>query len=161
MARTEGLSQGLYRGLGPNIARNGIVNVCEIVVYDVIKETILTTGLLADGVLCHFSSALVAGFTATLVASPVDVVKTRYMNSPRGEYRSVHTCIITRDKKFIRTIFRNVIHCAVRTARQEGTRAFYKGFTASCMRIVSWNIMLWMSYEQLKKGVNVIYANKD
>ena len=57
--------------------------------------------------------------------------------------------------------FRNVIHCAVRTARQEGTRAFYKGFTASCMRIVSWNIMLWMSYEQLKKGVNVIYANKD
>ena len=89
MARTEGLSQGLYRGLGPNIARNGIVNVCEIVVYDVIKETILTTGLLADGVLCHFSSALVAGFTATLVASPVDVVKTRYMNSPKGEYRYI------------------------------------------------------------------------
>ena len=54
-----------------------------------------------------------------------------------------------------------MIHCAVRTARQEGGKAFYKGFTASCMRIVSWNIMLWMSYEQLKKGVNVIYANKD
>ena len=50
-------------------------------------------------------------------------------------------------------IIRNVIHCAVRTARQEGSKAFYKGFTASCMRIVSWNIMLWMSYEQLKKGV--------
>ena len=58
-------------------------------------------------------------------------------------------------------MFRNVIHCAVKTARQEGSAAFYKGFTASCMRIVSWNIMLWMSYEQLKKGVNVFYANKD
>ena len=56
---------------------------------------------------------------------------------------------------------RNVIHCAVKTARQEGSAAFYKGFTASCMRIVSWNIMLWMSYEQLKKGVNMFYANKD
>ena len=87
VARTEGLSQGLYRGLGPNIARNGIVNVCEIVVYDVAKEAILTTGIMADGVLCHFSSAIIAGFTAAAVANPVDLVKTRYMNSPRGEYR--------------------------------------------------------------------------
>lgn len=50
-----------------------------------------------------------------------------------------------------------MIHCAVRTARQEGSNEF----TASCMRIVSWNIMFWMSYEQLKNRVNVIYANKD
>ena len=95
VARTEGLSQGLYRGLGPNIARNGIVNVCEIVVYDVVKEAILTSGLLRDGVLCHFSSALCSGFTATLVASPVDVLKTRYMNSARGEYRSVSESSLT------------------------------------------------------------------
>ena len=85
VARAEGLSQCLYRGLGPNIARNGIMNVREIVVYDVIKETIMKTGLLTDSVLRHFSSALVACFTATLVASPVDVVKTRYMNSSVGK----------------------------------------------------------------------------
>ena len=39
---------------------------------------ILNKGLLEDGIPCHFSAAATAGFTATLVASPVDVVKTRY-----------------------------------------------------------------------------------
>ena len=34
--------------------------------------------------------------------------------------------------------------------RQEGLLAFYKGFNASCLRLVSWNIVLWLSYEQLK-----------
>ena len=37
IARTEGMVNGLYRGLGPNIGRNGIVNACETVVYDVTK----------------------------------------------------------------------------------------------------------------------------
>ena len=37
IARREGLVNGLYRGLGPNIGRNAIVNTCETVVYDVTK----------------------------------------------------------------------------------------------------------------------------
>ena len=50
--------------------------------------------------LCHFCGASVAGFVATLFASPVDVIKTRYMNSSRGTYSSV-------------------LHCAMQTGRQE------------------------------------------
>ena len=34
---SSGVYRGLYRGLGPNIGRNGIVNACETVVYDVTK----------------------------------------------------------------------------------------------------------------------------
>ena len=60
------------------MARNCIINIGEIVVYDIVKETILSSGILEDGIPCHFSAAVAAGFTATLVASPVDVVKTRY-----------------------------------------------------------------------------------
>ena len=37
IARKEGIITGLYRGLGPNICRNAIVNACETVVYDVTK----------------------------------------------------------------------------------------------------------------------------
>lgn len=48
------------------------------------------------------------GFCATVAASPVDVVKTRYMNSKRGEYRSA-------------------VDCALRMLAQEGPAAFYKG----------------------------------
>ena len=55
--------------------------------------------------------------------------------------------------------FQSVVDCALITARQEGAAAFYRGFSASCCRIVSWNIVLWISYEQLKKQVNTLYTN--
>jgi solute carrier family 25 uncoupling protein 8/9 len=48
------------------------------------------------------------GFCTTVVASPVDVVKTRYMNSTQGMYRSA-------------------VDCALRMLAQEGPAAFYKG----------------------------------
>jgi solute carrier family 25 uncoupling protein 8/9 len=125
----------------PNIARNCIVNVGETVVYDAVKDGFISTGYLKDGIGCHFASAVVAGVTATLVASPVDVLKTRFMNSPRG-------------------IYRGAIHCAQETAKKEGLMAFYKGFNASCLRLVSWNIVLWLSYEQLKIAVKNQYSSK-
>ena len=65
------------KGTLPNIARNCIINVGEIVVYDITKEALIGNGLFKDGVPCHFSAAVVAGFCATVVASPVDVIKTR------------------------------------------------------------------------------------
>ena len=46
-------------------------------VYDAAKDAILASGRLKDGVPCHLAAALLAGVTATAVASPVDVVKTR------------------------------------------------------------------------------------
>ncbi|XP_023324437.1 mitochondrial uncoupling protein 2 isoform X1 [Eurytemora carolleeae] len=134
IARQEGFKSGLYRGTMPNIARNCIVNVGETVVYDAVKDYLISSNKMKDGIQCHLLSAVVAGVTATLVASPVDVVKTRFMNSPAGQYRGA-------------------FHCAVRTARTEGLLAFYKGFNASCMRLVSWNIALWLTYEQIKIAV--------
>ena len=61
----------------PNIARTSIINVGEIVVYDVAKDALIQSGLMADAIPCHFTAAVAAGFTATLVASPVDIIKTR------------------------------------------------------------------------------------
>jgi len=139
--RDEGIRNGLYRGTFPNIARNCIINVGETVVYDAAKDGFISNGILKDGIICHFSSAVVAGITATLVASPVDVVKTRFMNSPRGKYRGA-------------------LHVARETARNEGLMAFYKGFNASCIRLVSWNIVLWLSYEQLKLAAKNFYSTK-
>ena len=64
-------------GTFPNIGRTAIINVGEIVVYDVVKDQLIASRLMADGVPCHFTAAIAAGFTATLIASPVDVIKTR------------------------------------------------------------------------------------
>jgi len=141
IGQKEGFRNGLYRGTMPNIARNCIVNVGETVVYDAAKDGLISAKYMTEGIPCHFVSAVIAGVTATLVASPVDVVKTRFMNSPRGRYRGA-------------------LHCAQLTAQTEGFLAFYKGFTASCLRLVSWNIVLWLSFEQIKLAVNNHYREK-
>lgn len=61
-----------------------------------------------DNFPCHFVSAFGAGFCATVVASPVDVVKTRYMNSLPGQYHSP-------------------LDCMLKMLAREGPSAFYKG----------------------------------
>lgn len=48
-------------GTFPNISRNAIVNVSEIVCYDVIKDTLIYYSLMKDGVPLHFTSAVIAG----------------------------------------------------------------------------------------------------
>lgn len=132
IGREEGM-KGLWKGAVPNIGRNAIVNVSEIVCYDIIKDCLLKYTAMEDNIPCHFSAAVIAGFATTVAASPVDVVKTRYMNSKKGQYSGA-------------------FDCAVRMAQKEGFSAFYKGFVPSFARLVSWNIVLWITYEQLKRA---------
>lgn len=94
IAREEGI-RGLWKGTSPNVARNAIVNCAELVTYDLIKDTLLKANLMTDDLPCHFTSAFGAGFCTTVIASPVDVVKTRYMNSALGQYRSAGHCALT------------------------------------------------------------------
>jgi solute carrier family 25 uncoupling protein 8/9 len=68
----EGIA-GLWRGALPNMGRNAIVNVAEIVCYDLVKEKIIKSGLLEDNIPAHFSSAVVSGkLKITLIHSVVD-----------------------------------------------------------------------------------------
>nr|XP_012600313.1 mitochondrial uncoupling protein 3 [Microcebus murinus] len=133
IAREEGL-RGLWKGTFPNITRNAIVNCAEMVTYDIIKEKLLDYRLLTDNFPCHFVSAFGAGFCATVVASPVDVVKTRYMNSPPGQYRSP-------------------LDCMLKLVVREGPTAFYKGFTPSFLRLGTWNVMMFVTYEQMQRAL--------
>ncbi|KAL6266809.1 hypothetical protein P5V15_003640 [Pogonomyrmex californicus] len=138
IGNVEGV-KGLWKGTMPNVSRNAIVNVAEIVCYDIIKDLILASGYLRDGIPCHLTAATAAGLCTTLAASPVDVVKTRYMNSAPGEYKGA-------------------IDCAVKTFVQEGPTAFYKGFVPSFSRLVSWNIVLWVTYEQIKLHMKKLHG---
>ncbi|XP_026158436.1 mitochondrial brown fat uncoupling protein 1 isoform X2 [Mastacembelus armatus] len=133
--QNEGL-RGLWKGTLPNITRNALVNCTELVTYDLIKEAILGYNLMSDNLPCHFVSAFGAGFVTTVIASPVDVVKTRYMNSPPGQYKSA-------------------INCAWTMLTKEGPTAFYKGFVPSFLRLGSWNIVMFVSFEQIKRAMMV------
>ncbi|NWW96454.1 UCP3 protein, partial [Rhynochetos jubatus] len=123
-----------HAGTLPNIARNAIVNCGELVTYDLIKDTLLRAQLMSDNIPCHFVAAFGAGFCATVVASPVDVVKTRYMNAGPGQYR-------------------NALSCLLALLMQDGLTGFYKGFVPSFLRLGSWNVVMFISYEQLQRAV--------
>lgn len=133
IAKEEGM-RGLWKGTGPNITRNALVNCTELVTYDLIKDALLKHNLMTDNLPCHFTSAFGAGFCTTVIASPVDVVKTRYMNSAKGQYDGALNCALTMFKK-------------------EGPRAFYKGFMPSFLRLGSWNVVMFVTYEQLKRAM--------
>ncbi|KAI3373114.1 hypothetical protein L3Q82_006444 [Scortum barcoo] len=124
IAKEEGI-RGLWKGTAPNIARNAIVNCTELVTYDLIKDTLVkSTPMTAFG----------AGLCTTVIASPVDVVKTRYMNAAFGQYSSV-------------------LNCAAAMMTKEGPFAFYKGFMPSFLRLGSWNVVMFITYEQLKRAM--------
>eukprot|EP00955_Chlamydomonas_euryale_P080932 363500-Chlamydomonas_euryale.AAC.15 len=53
--REEGLL-GLWTGLGPNVARNAIINAAELASYDQIKSSLLASGLFKDNVVTHIAS---------------------------------------------------------------------------------------------------------
>jgi len=130
IAKTEGVG-ALWTGLGPNVGRNSIINAAELASYDQIKEALLAAGM-ADGPLCHVSSAVGAGFCAVIVGSPVDVVKSRVMGDKEGRYKGV-------------------LDCFRQTAADAGLAGFYKGFVPNFGRLAAWNTVMFLTLEQLKK----------
>jgi len=129
--KEEGLG-ALWTGLGPNVARNALINAAELASYDQIKQSLLGTGVFQDNAYCHMASSLGAGFIAVCVGSPVDVVKSRMMGAPVGTYSSMFDAF-------------------VQTARKDGMLAFYNGFGPNFARLGSWNVVMFMTLEQVKQ----------
>ena len=124
----------LWTGWGPNVMRNSIINAAELASYDQYKQMALASGIFKDGIPCHIFCACSAGFTACVVGSPVDVLKTRVMNATKGMYS-------------------NPIDCFMQTLKKEGFFAFYKGFGPNVGRLCGWNVVMFLTLEQVKKAM--------
>ena len=134
--------KGLWTGLGPNVIRNSIINAAEIATFDQIKDMILRRNLMEDSIPCHLVSSAIAGLTACIIGSPVDVLKTRIMNAKPGEYSSIMNCIV---KTF-----------------QEGPLTFYNGLQANAGRIITWNMCMFVMLGIVRKETyNHFYAPKN
>ena len=72
---------GLWSAYGFNVVRNSIINAAELASYDQYKQTIIQWGWLKDGIPCHLLCASLAGLTACVIGSPVDVLTTIVMNA--------------------------------------------------------------------------------
>ena len=82
-----------------------------------------------DGLLVQIICAVGAGINAVIVGSPVDVLSTRIMiDQSQGSLTALTYNIWTK----------------------EGPGAFYKGVQYNLMRLISYNIVLFVAFEQIK-----------
>jgi solute carrier family 25 uncoupling protein 27 len=131
----EGVT-GLWRGTTPAVQRAALVNLGELATYDTAKTELLATGLVEDNVYCHVLSAMCSGFFASLASTPADVVKTRLMNqstAPGAE-----------------PLYKGTVDCFIKTLRAEGVRGLYKGFVPGWGRLGPWQLVFWVTFEQLR-----------
>ncbi|XP_035390462.1 mitochondrial dicarboxylate carrier isoform X2 [Electrophorus electricus] len=78
--REEG-TRKLFSGATMASSRGALVTVGQLACYDQAKQLVLSTGVMRDNIFTHFISSFIAGGCATFLCQPLDVLKTRLMNS--------------------------------------------------------------------------------
>ena len=127
----EGYFNGFYKGSSPNVYRAIVVNASELGTYDSVKWVLThKLGMDATSSVTHLIGSLSAGLAATIMSSPIDVVKTRYMSSTQ------------------KNLYSSPFDCVKKIVKQEGFLALYNGVLALYTRLGIWTIVFFMSYEQ-------------
>lgn len=122
----------LFRGLAPNLVRGILMTASQVVTYDYAKLLLIDTfNLDPSKKSTHFSASLVAGFVATTVCSPADVVKTRIMNAKGGGESPI-------------TILKSAL-------TNEGVGFMFRGWIPSFIRLGPQTIVTFLVLEQLRK----------
>lgn len=131
MTREEGIGS-LWRGVWPNSARALLMTASQLASYDGFKRILLSTKSLGfkDDLTTHFSASLMAGFVATTICSPVDVIKTRIMSAKDNSHLG----------KLLVDIY-----------KKEGFRWMFKGWVPSFIRLGPHTIVTFLFLEQHKK----------
>ncbi|KAK4880369.1 hypothetical protein RN001_008515 [Aquatica leii] len=133
----EGIS-GLWKGVNPTAQRAAVIAAIELPVYDFCKSRLMST--FGDHVANHFISSFIASLGSAIASTPIDVVRTRLMNQRKFKHGMTST-----------HIYRGTIDCFIQTFKNEGFWAFYKGFIPAWFRMGPWNIIFFITYEQLKR----------
>ncbi|ETV67245.1 hypothetical protein H257_16488 [Aphanomyces astaci] len=127
--------RGFLKGVGPNVTRGFIVNAAELGVYDQVKTSLISHGIVEEGGIgATFGASLFAGLAGAAASNPVDVLKTRLMTQPAGAA----------------ALYTGMFSCARRTFQEEGVKAFYKGFIPNWMRKAPWCVVFFVTYEQCR-----------
>lgn len=145
--RNEGV-KGLWRGVGPTAQRAAVVVGVELPVYDCTKHRLLP--YLSDGVYNHFVSSMAAGLATAVASTPIDVVKTRMMNQRNLKPHALSASGAAAAGS-VYEVYSGSIDCLLKTLRHEGPSALYKGFIPNWVRLGPWNVIFFITYEQLKK----------
>ncbi|KAJ5089755.1 hypothetical protein N7532_008439 [Penicillium argentinense] len=133
MTRTEGFGS-LFRGVWPNSTRAVLMTASQLASYDTFKKICLEKFGMSDNLGTHFSASFMAGFVATTVCSPVDVIKTRIMSASPAESRGHSIVGLLRD-----------------ICRKEGLAWTFRGWVPSFIRLGPHTIATFLFLEEHKK----------
>ena len=128
MTREEGW-RSLWRGVWPNSMRAVLMTASQLASYDAFKRTLLSQTSLEDNLTTHFTASLLAGFVATTVCSPIDVIKTRVMSAKDAE---------------------SLLGLLSRTVKHEGIGWVFRGWVPSFVRLGPHTIATFLFLEQHK-----------
>lgn len=115
-------------------------------------------------------SSFIASLGSAVASTPIDVIRTRLMNQRRVQLQ-VHNlgpggggggggrgvagggglAAVANPSSPSAKIYTGSLDCAIQTVRNEGFRALYKGFIPTWVRMGPWNIIFFITYEQLKQ----------
>ncbi|KAI9027796.1 mitochondrial carrier domain-containing protein [Hyaloraphidium curvatum] len=136
--REEGIA-GIWRGVGPVMARQGANQAVRFSAYGTIKDWISkrypvdAKGRPVTPWYVSFGSGVVAGIITVYATMPVDVVKTK-MQSLDGKQK-----------------YGNSLRCVAMVAKEEGILAFWKGATPRLGRLMFSGAIVFTTYEQIMK----------
>lgn len=136
MSKSEGVTS-LWCGSSLTVNRAMLVTASQLASYDQIKESILHNGVMKDGLGTHVTASFAAGFIASVVTNPIDVIKTRVMNMKAAPGQAPP--------------YSGAIDCAMKTVKAEGPMALYKGFIPTISRQGPFTVVLFVTLEQVRK----------
>ena len=129
MTREEGW-KSLFRGVWPNSMRAVLMTASQLASYDGFKRVLIEHTPLSDNLTTHFTASFLAGFVATTICSPVDVIKTRIMSSQESKGLA----------KLLADVYRH-----------EGVGWMFRGWVPSFIRLGPHTIATFLFLEQHKK----------
>ncbi|KAB8069813.1 mitochondrial carrier domain-containing protein [Aspergillus leporis] len=133
MIRHEGPAS-LFRGVWPNSTRAVLMTASQLASYDTFKRLCIDRFGMSDNLGTHFTASFLAGFVATTVCSPVDVIKTRVMSASPAESRGHSLLGLLRD-----------------ITRKEGYAWAFRGWVPSFIRLGPHTIATFIFLEEHKK----------
>lgn len=129
ITKVEGFTT-LYTGFHMSALRGVLVTVGQLAFYDEFKTKLIQTPYFNDTIATHFVASMCAGFVATLITMPADVIKTLLMNAKPGELNGI-------------------LH-ATREVLRYDKLGLFKGFWPRYVRLGPFTIMSFVFYEKLK-----------
>jgi len=138
MTREEGW-KSLFRGVWPNSMRAVLMTASQLASYDGFKRLLILHTPLSDNLTTHFTASFMAGFVATTICSPVDVIKTRIMSATESK-----------SLKLLKDVY-----------RVEGVGWMFRGWVPSFIRLGPHTIATFLFLEQHKKIYRSIRGLED